>query len=361
MYIYSYTDVWMAFAEAAGPGVPKATTTDLGVDAIWPDDADVPTGLTLTSTVAGDPRLGDPTGTVEFKDGASSLGTATLIGNGNGTATATLTWTAAAPGLSFGDHPITAVYSGDANHTKSASDVNPVSLQADNGSDTTASDWGYGEGGDGTGGGDNNGIEFVAVPPGPAPASPTSSTLSWNDFPKVAPGTKPYAAFTAGRIVATENHEIDTLVVKVAGGWKVDARAKLTNPTQFSAVFDGAKSYVVRGQESDYLLNHEKLHLQIAEYVAAKANANLDVVTGRGMSTNGNEVAAINAAQGAAMTALRTMFNQYRIKVATINNVMQVRYDGETSHSINYDAQGVWDANYASYIDDYCATQGWTR
>ncbi|MES2391862.1 MAG: Ig-like domain repeat protein [Acidobacteriota bacterium] len=66
--------------------------------------------LTLTATVTStDPGL---TGTVNFMDGATSLGSATLT---NGTASLNTS------GLAFGSHTITAVYSGDTNHTTSTS------------------------------------------------------------------------------------------------------------------------------------------------------------------------------------------------------------------------------------------------
>ena len=66
--------------------------------------------LTLTATVTStDPGL---TGTVNFLDGSTSLGSGTLS---NGTASLTTS------GLAFGSHTITAVYSGDTNHTESTS------------------------------------------------------------------------------------------------------------------------------------------------------------------------------------------------------------------------------------------------
>ena len=66
-----------------------------------------------TLTPATVPRVtGTPTGTVTFKDGATTLGTGTL--NAQGVATFTTS------SLSVGTHPITAVYGGDANFNASA-------------------------------------------------------------------------------------------------------------------------------------------------------------------------------------------------------------------------------------------------
>ncbi|MDV9203194.1 Ig-like domain-containing protein, partial [Streptomyces sp. Wh19] len=58
------------------------------------------------------PGAGTPTGTVDFFDGATLLGTGTLSG---GVATFTTST------LAIGTHPLTAVYNGDANFTSSTS------------------------------------------------------------------------------------------------------------------------------------------------------------------------------------------------------------------------------------------------
>lgn len=64
--------------------------------------------VTFTATVAGS----SPTGTVTFKDGASTLGTTTLSGGSAGYTSSS---------LSVGTHSITAVYSGDTNNAASTS------------------------------------------------------------------------------------------------------------------------------------------------------------------------------------------------------------------------------------------------
>jgi hypothetical protein len=65
--------------------------------------------VTFTATVTGN----NPTGTVQFKDGGTTLGSPAMLSS----AMATLTTSA----LSIGTHPITAVYSGDANNNASTS------------------------------------------------------------------------------------------------------------------------------------------------------------------------------------------------------------------------------------------------
>ena len=77
-------------------------------------------GVTFTATVTG----ASPTGTVQFRDGATVLGTVALVGN-----TATLFTNS----LSVGTHPMTAVYSGDVDDLTSTSPalnqvVNPIVL-----------------------------------------------------------------------------------------------------------------------------------------------------------------------------------------------------------------------------------------
>jgi len=75
--------------------------------------------VVLTATVtAVAPAVGTPTGTVTFMDGTTAIGTATLV---NGTATI--------PRARFrtpGDHPLTAVYSGD---IKFGGSVSPVVVE----------------------------------------------------------------------------------------------------------------------------------------------------------------------------------------------------------------------------------------
>jgi len=95
-------------------GGPVATTTTIG-SSLNPSMAGKP--VTFTATVNGS----NPTGTVNFKDGASSItgcAAATVTGAGN-SRTATCTTSA----LAQGTHGITAVYGGDAANLTSTSSV----------------------------------------------------------------------------------------------------------------------------------------------------------------------------------------------------------------------------------------------
>ncbi|MGW6692913.1 Ig-like domain repeat protein [Rhodococcus sp. NPDC054953] len=78
------------------------------------------TGAAVTLTASLTPNTA--TGTVEFKDGATPLGTAPVAA---GVATLTHTFT------TDGDHTITAVYSGDATHTPSTSAPGTVEVSTD--------------------------------------------------------------------------------------------------------------------------------------------------------------------------------------------------------------------------------------
>lgn len=77
--------------------------------------------VTFTATVtAHAPAAGVPTGSVTFKDGATTIGTGTLDGSGHASmSTAT---------LSVGSHSIAAVYGGDANFTTSSSSPLPYTV-----------------------------------------------------------------------------------------------------------------------------------------------------------------------------------------------------------------------------------------
>jgi hypothetical protein len=93
---------------------PKSTATTLGSSAN-PSAAGQPVTFTATVTPTS---AGTPTGTVTFKDGATTLGTVNLAGFAAAFTIST---------LATGSHQITAIYNGDANFAASTS---PVLLQA---------------------------------------------------------------------------------------------------------------------------------------------------------------------------------------------------------------------------------------
>ncbi|MBI3409393.1 MAG: Ig-like domain repeat protein [Planctomycetes bacterium] len=92
-----------------------ATTSTITQSSANPSGA----GQAVTFTVTVTPGVGAfvPTGTLTFMDGATTLGTSTLLANVGGVATATFTTSS----LAEGSHTISAVYAGDTNFSASTS------------------------------------------------------------------------------------------------------------------------------------------------------------------------------------------------------------------------------------------------
>ena len=107
----TYSSPMNQFRIARFLGDPHATTTALASSAN-PATSGQPVALTATVIAA----YGVPTGTVEFYDGTTLLGTATLA-TVNGVTAATFTTTV----LAAGTHNLRAIYDGDANDQGSAS------------------------------------------------------------------------------------------------------------------------------------------------------------------------------------------------------------------------------------------------
>ncbi|MFI1548740.1 beta strand repeat-containing protein, partial [Streptomyces griseofuscus] len=120
---HSLTAVYNGDTEFTGSTSPVDTQTvtrSASATALTsaPDPSVFGQAKTLTATVSAvAPGVGTPTGTVDFFDGATLLGTGTLSGG-----VATLTTS----GLAVGSHSLTAVYSGDGDFTGS---VSPVDIQ----------------------------------------------------------------------------------------------------------------------------------------------------------------------------------------------------------------------------------------
>ncbi|MGW2376645.1 Ig-like domain repeat protein, partial [Kitasatospora sp. NPDC001683] len=117
-----------AFSGSTSP-VDAQTVTPAGTVTVLTSAPDPsvfgePKVLTATVTVVA-PGVGVPTGTVSFFDGATLLGTGTLVA---GVATFTTS------GLSVGSHALTAVYGGD---TAFSGSTSPVDTQTVNAADTT--------------------------------------------------------------------------------------------------------------------------------------------------------------------------------------------------------------------------------
>jgi hypothetical protein len=111
---------WQAVSGTADPTMNRATSLSL---VLSPNPSAFGRSVTLRATVKSSviPRPGIPTGTVEFWDGTTLLGSATL--NRYGTATLKVS------SLGARTHTITAVYSGDANFLPSTSAALPQVVQ----------------------------------------------------------------------------------------------------------------------------------------------------------------------------------------------------------------------------------------
>jgi uncharacterized delta-60 repeat protein/uncharacterized repeat protein (TIGR01451 family) len=107
------------FALARYDGGPVAVPTTSTLTSA-PNPSTFGESVTFTDTVCGGVAGSEPTGTVTFREGSSTLGTGTLaVGGGTGCAQATF----ATSSLSVGSHTITAEYPGDAGHTASTSNA----------------------------------------------------------------------------------------------------------------------------------------------------------------------------------------------------------------------------------------------
>ncbi|HTP99298.1 MAG TPA: Ig-like domain-containing protein, partial [Casimicrobiaceae bacterium] len=103
-----------ALSQGVNPAGPTTSTTTL---ASAPNPSSSGAAVTFTATVAGTA----PTGTVNFKDGATSVAgcaAVALTGSGN-----TRTAMCATSALSVGTHSMTAAYAGDAGNTASTSNT----------------------------------------------------------------------------------------------------------------------------------------------------------------------------------------------------------------------------------------------
>ena len=113
VYTPDSTSFTASSATALSQVVSKATLGQNGVANITltssPNPSNVGQSVTFTATVPA-----GATGTVIFKDGATTLGTGTIAGT-----TATFTTTT----LAVGTHPVTAVYGGDANYNTATSAI----------------------------------------------------------------------------------------------------------------------------------------------------------------------------------------------------------------------------------------------
>ncbi|MBX9628700.1 MAG: Ig-like domain-containing protein [Gemmataceae bacterium] len=367
---------WLPSAVATGSTAAVATAlmssrTSISLGYAWPTSSETPASVTLTARVGGGavatsalaaatPVGPTPTGSVKFYYDGAVVGTATLDGSG----TARLT----RPGPTPGRHPVMAEYQGDVNYAASTSGQAAISLNQTTDAVVDSTDWGYGDGNVGGTTAPTGGVASTAAAPPPAP--PTSDTLTWDNFTKLAapPADKPYAAFIGAKNDLKFSRQVTTTTIQDETYLSTaEARVKIKGDPAFKAVFNKAGSFIVRGKETDSLLAHEKLHLAIAEYVATKAAANFPETIGAGSGSvqgtkdQSQDAAALNKARAAALKDFNTKIATFRATWDKLNQQDQDAYDAETKHGVVADAQDDWAANYQAKADVILKAGGWTK
>jgi predicted secreted Zn-dependent protease len=147
--------------------------------------------------------------------------------------------------------------------------------------------------------------------------------LTWNQFRVVTsrPGGILENAQIAARIVPPANVQ----VVRENGV------VRLPSVTVNVSV-NSANTWVLTGQQTPALLNHEQGHWDIAGLVAHELH---------------NTLAAIRVADAAALAAeVRTVIQRFQTKV----DGLQIQYDRETSHGANAAGQATWNARIQGCI-----------
>jgi RHS repeat-associated protein len=198
------------------------------------------------------------------------------------------------------------------------------------------------------------------------PQPPTSANLSWNDFRKVDTGE--YAALTAwGMPIQTGEYSWIPQLKSMADG-KATVRVSITDPPTltFKAVFERDRSYVRKDSTDDArLLAHERLHLQIAEYMAIKAKNNAPslkdlsvMVIVNVKDTRENQQQAYSKAIDDEITRV---VREYAKQWKTIGKAVNDKYDADTERGTNREKQAVWASKYKQFADDIASSMGWKK
>lgn len=189
-------------------------------------------------------------------------------------------------------------------------------------------------------------------PPAPPAAPPTGATLEWTHFREVE--TAPIAGEDA--MVAYRRLNFGRAVYDISDVARIDGMYYALQPASVAAVtykvqFNAAESWVVRGKQDPTLLEHERTHLKIAEYVAQKIAAKYPSyqVMGGGIAFTREE--ALASARRDATRQLQDKFNAVLATWAGIDNAVQTRYDDETKHGTDGIIQATWNMGYKEEVD----------
>jgi hypothetical protein len=202
----------------------------------------------------------------------------------------------------------------------------------------------------------------LAPPASPAPPAtpvvpPNSDTLGWKDYREVA--TAKYAAFTAGKFVFKRVDEAPVVEsVAEKGMTSVSYSAKIKSAT-FTTLFDPANSYVVRRKVggpligTPELLEHERLHFKIAEYIVKVAEGMRKEMksTSTVVMRSPDKAAVLALAKSDAESAVDFLWKRYGDRVRQANAIVQFKYDYDTIHGTLPYWQAVWNRDYKMYCD----------
>jgi RHS repeat-associated protein len=179
---------------------------------------------------------------------------------------------------------------------------------------------------------------------------PTSSDLNWDYYNKVEKGK--YEAETAYSY-DSDVTQSDPVTSDMRKCEKDIAKSTITvkKGSKFFVTFDKKRSYVEKGKETDALLQHEKLHLSIAEYTAQLATENIKEIEGKGEATEDNIKMAVAKAEAAAKRAFQKSLDKYYNKWVQFNKEVEHKYEDDTDHSRKPGPQKDWNDNWKEKVD----------
>lgn len=135
--------------------------------------------------------------------------------------------------------------------------------------------------------------------------------LTWNDFQAPPVKSSPYQANTNAGLSYSWGLRAENGIVELQ--------------YEVLSYFNPHLSWVVPASRNEYLLKHEQLHFDITELHARKLRRELANVTVDKLGKNAKSV-----------------LNAYYKRVEKERDLMQRKYDKETNHSINKEAEAKW-------------------
>ena len=170
--------------------------------------------------------------------------------------------------------------------------------------------------------------DFQGKPPANA-AEKEAAQIRWNYRPPRAGGLE-------GGVVG-----------KTIDGKKTYHAAISAPNFQQGVTMNKGDSWCVKGAESDDLLQHEQLHLSIAEENAATAQDKIRSITGEGTgSTRGEAIAAAEKDLSSQSAKVLDKMKQIDTQLDAENG----KYDQDTNHGLDKDGQKSWNENFEKNV-----------